>query len=585
VPERLRHLLESRRVIAVSVLLGVLLSSSSLFGGLQTEDWVFRSVAKAEVFSLPWRVNFWGPDGRPSDELVAKIVNDSKHQGTLPWLTDETFHVSLWRPLGSLFHHLDYRVWPDLPFVMHLQSLAWYGLLVFAAVLFYRRVLEPRWVAGLAAIAYAVDDAHGHPVGWITNRSAVMAALFAVLALTAFDRWRRDGWRPGVVLTPLGFGLGLLSSELALGAVGYFVAYGFLLDRAGWRGRLLAALVWLTPLVGWGVAYRLLGHGATGSGLYFDPLTQPLGFMISTAERASVLAIAQIGFPPSDLHNELARPAQIGLAIAAILALLVLLRLSWPILRTNRALAFLALGMALAIVPACSVFPQDRMLLLAGIGGSGLVAGLLGEIVTRVANGAGRRRRMLLAGAGALVLVHFVVAAMLLPFRSLTMWRYEKRLAAARESAFALVDNPNQELVLLNAPDFYFGVMLFLTRAARAEQLPWLTLVLNGSLDRMRIVRLDTNTLELTPEGGFLSEPFNRIYRDPSHPLKPGALFWFDGYQVRVLAVDAAGNPTKARFRFRWALQHRRIVFGVYRNGRYERAHLPEYGQSMELVP
>ncbi len=80
---------------------------------------------------------------------------------------------------------------------MHLHSLLWLGALVVAAALLYRRILGPTWVAGLAALLYAVDDAHAAPAAYIANRNALIATCFGVLCLLCFARSRQEGWRPG----------------------------------------------------------------------------------------------------------------------------------------------------------------------------------------------------------------------------------------------------------------------------------------------------------------------------------------------------------------------------------------------------
>lgn len=179
---RLRRLLSSRRVLLWAALVGVLLAAPSLFGGLQTEDHVFRAVARAHPFSLS-HVNLWGPALPPSPAARLHDYYSERDLGMLPWITNKDFEVSFWRPLGSLTHHLDFRLWPDSPALMHAQNLFWYALLIAAVALLYRRFCDPLWVAGLAAVVFAVDDAHGQAVGWIANRSAIIAALFAVLAL------------------------------------------------------------------------------------------------------------------------------------------------------------------------------------------------------------------------------------------------------------------------------------------------------------------------------------------------------------------------------------------------------------------
>lgn len=578
-----RRFLESPRAPIWAALIGVLLSSPALFSGFHTEDWTFRAVAPEPPFSLPWSVNLWGLDGRPDDEAVKKIVYEAKRLGALPWFGDEYFHVSLWRPLASWTHHLDFRLFPDSPLLMHAENLAWYGLLVLAVGALYRRVLAapvfPAWTSGLAVLAYAVDDAHGHAVGWIMNRSAVMAALFGVIAIASLDRWRRAGSRAGAALCSVGLALGLASSEFALGSVGYLIAHAVCLDPGRPLRRCLVSLVWLIPLALWAIAYRALGHGAWESGLYVDPLSQPLVFAQHVLEHGSVLLLAQLGFPPSDLFLSMAPARALLMAGAAASALIGLAALIWPLLRARREVSFWALGTLLSVVPISAGFPEDRMLLLTGVGGMGLFASLVAAATefdwrTRL------RRRAVPALAVLLALLHLVIAPVLLPLRALTMWRYERALARARDSAFALVEFPQQELVLLNAPDAYFASMLVLTRAARHERLPALTLCLNGSLEPLQIRRDDPYTLELVPRAGFITPGFNEIYRAPRRPIPEGHVFWFPAFQVRVDRVSQAGEPLSARFRFRWPLDAPRMVFAVFRDGRYQRIAMPAIGET-----
>jgi hypothetical protein len=584
--ERVRRALESRSVAGWAALIGALLASPSLFGGFQTEDWIFRTAATDKVFSLPWRVNLWGPDGRPNEDLVKTIVYEAKRLGTLPWFTDDVFHVSLWRPLASWTHQIEFRLYPDSPLLMHALSVLFYALLILSAGALYRRVFDGAgfraWVSGLAVFAYAIDDAHGQAVGWIMNRGAVMASFFGVVAVWAFDRWRRHGANRDAAICGISLGLGLLSSEFALGAVGYLIAHALILDPARPKLRALAALVWAVPVVLWAIAYKLLGHGAWGSALYVDPLGQPLSFLRSTAERGAVLLLGQLGFPPSDTFIQWTGVRALLVVLAALLVLSGLLAAAWPLLRAQRTAAFWALGMLLSVVPASAAFPQDRMLLLTGVGEMGLFASLAASL-TSFDWRSPRRRRVVQALVAALGVAHLLVAPVLLPLRTLTMWRYERALSKARESAFGLLDNPHQELVLLNAPDAFFGTMLVLTRMAKKEPLPALTQCLSGTTAGVEVRRTDPYTLELVPEQGFIGSGFNHIYRSPLHPMEAGAVYWFPSFQIRVDRVNRRGEPVSARFRFRWPLESPRMVFAVFREGRYERVAVPGVGGSLVI--
>jgi len=61
------------------------------------------------------------------------------------------------------------------PAVMHAHSLMWFGLLVVAVTLLYRRLMGLTLAAGLAALLYAVDDAHGMPVASFRSPRPVSA--------------------------------------------------------------------------------------------------------------------------------------------------------------------------------------------------------------------------------------------------------------------------------------------------------------------------------------------------------------------------------------------------------------------------
>jgi hypothetical protein len=111
-------------------------------------------------------------------------------QGSLPWWTAPDFRHASLRYVAVLGAMLDHALWPDRPFWMHAHSLLWLAALVAAAACFYRSVLGAGWVAGLAGLPYALDDAHALPTVYLANRNALIATLFGMLSLTALARGR-----------------------------------------------------------------------------------------------------------------------------------------------------------------------------------------------------------------------------------------------------------------------------------------------------------------------------------------------------------------------------------------------------------
>ena len=78
----------------------------------------------------------------------------------LPWWTDPELKIAFFRPVSSLTHWLDERLWPSSPVLMHLHSLAWFGVLLVAAAAAYRRLEGGARAVGLAFLLYAFDATH-----------------------------------------------------------------------------------------------------------------------------------------------------------------------------------------------------------------------------------------------------------------------------------------------------------------------------------------------------------------------------------------------------------------------------------------
>jgi hypothetical protein len=222
-------------------------------------------------------------------------------RGYAPWWTHPDLLVSLWRPVSELSHRLDAALFPDSAPLQHLLSLALFALLVGAVTHLYRALLGVTTVAGLAALMYALDHAHGFAVGWIANRNAVITAAFGAAALWSYVRARATGGGLATTLPSAALlALALLSGESSVAVVAYVLGHAAFVDRATLRSRALAVAPHLVVLVAWRLAYVAMGRGARHSGLYLDPLGEPLAFAQAALERIPVLALGQLALPPAE---------------------------------------------------------------------------------------------------------------------------------------------------------------------------------------------------------------------------------------------------------------------------------------------
>lgn len=570
-----RSVLGSRRALWSVPLAACLLSLPALFVGLQLDDYFHLAniLGLFEEAGLPAHGGiFTFIDGDPERNRALKEL------GILPWWAQDDLRAAFWRPLSELTHRLDHWLWPGTPPVMHLQSLLWFAALVVVALALYRRLLGPSWIAGLAGLLFAIDDAHGIPIGWLANRNALLAAFFGLLALLAHDRWRRDGWKMGAVLAVAALAAGLLSGEAALGAAAYLFAYAVFIDRARAWARLASLAPYAFLIVGWRVAYDAMGYGAWGSGLYIDPGAQPLRYLGAVADRAPVLLAAQLGPLPSDL--DVALPPKLHHVYwlgAALFLVLVALALSRTV-RQDPVGRFLALGTVLSVLPVCATFANDRLLLFVGFGAMGLVAKFLSAFLEEAPRGASPKLAALfLAGT------HLALAPLLLPFRVYT----PVVLAELMQCADTLPDDPgigDETLVLVAAPEFC-GAYVPVWRSLAGKPLPRRIRTLASGIEPITVSRRDSHTLALQRADGFFSYAIENLFRSPETPWAAGAKVQLSDLTVEVASLTPEGRPEEVVFRFALPLEDPSLRWYAMRDSELAPFTLPSVGAEAVLVP
>jgi hypothetical protein len=564
--------------------LAVVLSLPALGLGFQLDDHFLRL-----ALSRPAMIPAWA---RPATDAFAFFTGDTaftrqaRDMGSVPWWVDEQLKLAFFRPLSGLTHGIDFALWPSSPALMHAHSLLWLGLCVALCAVLYRELEMPPRAAALAALLFAVDDAHGTPAAWIANRNALVGTAFALMCLIAHHRWRARAWRPGAVLAPAALLLGLLSGEIALAAGGYLLGYALFAERAPWRSRLLSLVPCGLTGLAWAIAYRTLGYGTAHSTLYVDPVASPLRFVAALIQRGPVLCFGQWALP-ADLNGMLSAGAQqvywgIGVMTCAAVGLLLA-----PLLRADRNARFLATGMLLSLVPAAATFPSNRLLMLTGVGGFGLLGAWMtssNEPAPRnAAAGTGRRIAFPIA-----VAIHLVLAPLgLLGAASGVRLLGDVPARAAR----SLPRDPQiagEHLLIVNAPSAFFVSQSLLEHSLSGAPMPAYAHVLGSGLGRMTVHRPDTRTLLISPAGGYLLPPgtrgrdddapppvdqyhilgiFDRLYRHD--PFVAGHRIDLAGFSVEIVDVTEDGRPAAARFTFEKPLEDPSHRWLQWRSGGY----------------
>ena len=361
-----------------------------------------------------WRLHQWG-------ELPRLLVSQ------FWWETGETSRY--YRPLVTLTFFLDMKVWGLQSFGFHLTNLLAHVAVILAVLAVARRVTGDELAAGISALAFALQPLHTESVTFVSGRTDVLAALFFLLALLAYDRHRdRPRWR----FTACSLGaylLALLAKEVAITLPAVLALWdwrvrGDLRDRrVAWRGAARYA-----PYGGVLVLYvglrlfALRGVGNSAAGAWAPPVTRLLTTLQTVAWYAwmtivpypgnSYRVVMPVTVPP-DLHWWL---AMVGLGVAIGGTAWALGRM--PVIGFG-ALWFwitLAPSAGVNLLPLPTALMAERFLYLPTVG----YCLILGWVASRLLGPVtlGRATRLRLApslGLAVLFLAYFV----------LTLWRNE----------------------------------------------------------------------------------------------------------------------------------------------------------------
>ncbi len=574
-------------VIVWATVLGVLLMAPALATGWVLDDFTHRVM-------LDPRTPEWAARGAstlyeffPNSDAFRQHTFES---GYFPWFTDPGIYARFFRPLSSLSIYLDHHFWPNWPALAHARSLLWFGALCGLVGLLFRRLLNKPMLAGLAMLIFAIDESHGGAVAWVANRHAIIASTLSVAVLLLHVRWRQDGCRRSALLAPLMLAIALCSSEMALCITAYLFAYAVWLDEGSLGRRALTLLPYALLCVGWRIGYRALGYGAGASDLYTDPLSEPLRFALATAERLPKLLAAQL----TPFTSELAfffpklRIGALVFSVARLIIIALLLRKRVP---ASPTLKFCVAGMVIGALPLCAAFAADRQLLLVGIGGSVLIADLVGQLLEQRSPmgepqaAAAPWTRGLKGLAWFWVGAHLIYAPLILPLRAYSLKVLGAAYLEAGRSLNRVGDLTGRTLVVVHAADFFWAAPVPAARLAEGLSVPDRLRILATGISAVTISREDERTIVIRSEGGIGAVGFDKLLRHPSHPLKVGDTIAVSDMSVQVLALSSEGRPQQIRVVANRPLQQPPYLWVHWARDGYRPFTLPAVGASLKLPP
>ncbi|HET8932714.1 MAG TPA: hypothetical protein VFN67_04700 [Polyangiales bacterium] len=592
--------------LAAALLLGLTLQWPSLDGGFRSDDYVQWAMFHGEFPAPRSKLDLFSfADGTLVDR---EQLTDFGH---LPWWSHPELRLRMWRPLASALMSLDFAWFDRDARLHHVHTLVWFCLLLIAAGRLLWRVLPPLQAA-IALGLFASAPCHTLPVGWLANRSTLVACTWAFVALDLhlLARERRTlGPRLGCALASC---IALLCGEYALSALVYGLCFSLLLHPTGSRRKQLQAisldaLPVLAPLCGYLVLHTSLGRDIIHSGYYISPFGAPGDFLHALVTRVPVLSADLLFGLPSYYDHSGGFPLRTWFLSLNLLSPDIWLRLpDWTTchvwigylalvfgvgvyawLRRKRSTeqppAWLALGTLLSLLPCAGSLPEDRLLTAATLGSSALFASLL----VAAARALRHPPRRALTLALLLMAAWLPVSAFARSYDDARMIRDGSELARAwcLDAELPEVDAQHTRVYVISTADFNTAVNLpWLRRVEANKPLPLSYRRLIPGPSPVRIVRENDRSLEAQV---VISDVYGTavpaLYRDAAAPVTPGERQPLPGFVATVLETYA-DNPVRMRFEFDRSLDDPSIWFVAATDHGVRRIAMPAIGQSI-LVP
>jgi hypothetical protein len=562
--------------------LAFLMTLPAIAMGMVADDYVLAGNVKADPFGA---YVFRSLD----PVLRREVLLAERAAGECAWWIDLSFHQAFFRPLSSLSLALDFRVWPDAVWFMHVENALLYALIALVVAALYRQLGSSRAVAGLATFFYATNSSHAMTTGFISSRNTLLSTLFGLSALWLHVRAAQQaaGAGRGIWLrlaAALAFALALLSGESGLAVGAYMVSHACTLE-AGQneaRGvslarRLLRLWPYLLLACGWQWLYRSGGYGAEASAFYRDPDDDPLGVALGVLTGIPIYLASQLTLPYATLSG--LSPSALALLTALSLLLLFLMRgLLLPLLRGDASARFLTLGAALSAVPLGTTLPQDRLVMFISFGVSGLIAQIIVQRLGANDNALPR------AGARRLFYLHALLApALYVPW--LFGWMTNALGAGALALERALPRDGAHGVLLVNGPAHLpvFFQRLMRERAG-VQTVPFIDMLYAGA-STVEVRRSGPRTLELDVEQGYLSTIIERHANDLSkHPFQVGQTIDTDRLHITLLETTANGAPKKVRFDLGFDPDSGEVLPMVWEGHTVRPWRVPALGESVQLA-
>lgn len=535
-----------------------LLFAPSFFLGLFSDDHFHRFVATEQLHqfgieSIPV-LDLFG--FLPKDTEIRSLMND---WGTLPWWVHDDLRANFFRPVSALTHMLDHWLWPNQVWLHHIHSASWGVLACFAVRRLYRQTGMGPWPIALAVFFFVVDEAHTLPIAWMANRNILIALCFGTLAIRQYIRWRKG--QVAVFWCLLHLLMSLLAAEGGISAFAYMLAWSLVYEK-GWRKPAVALLPVVSLIALWRIIYSTLGYGEWGTGIYADPVSDPVGFLLVALRRLPTLLLGQWLPFPTEITICLPPWALWCVSALGVFCLAFLVWQFRPLFQRRKDTQFWTLGMFFALIPVCATIPMNRLLCFAGVGAFAVLAIFLSEKKSAI-----KHPWFWVHGPFAMLLC--VLGAGSLHLGKTLMELPERTLPADVQT--------HQHVVYLSSVALPVGYAMLQRINERKVRPSSLSVLAHATQDNV-VTRLNPYTLSISASNGWFHLPIESIFRSQRIPLDINATIRRPLFTATVVEMTADNRPKTVRFRFDHVLEDPRYRWMCFESIKFIECDPPTQG-------
>lgn len=583
------------------MLLSIVLISPSLFIGFITDDFHIMSAVSDTPIKPQFPVDnslfqaFSASDGTVAarDTMVSN--------GLMPWWSSDSFTFKMYRPLAEFTHWLDYQLWKNLPFFMHLQNLMWWLVILLTVSSLYKRYFSfspqqaPFWIS-LSFLLFALDANLAETLIWIAGRNTLMGACFGLLSLRFYETFMankpvQDQWSH-YALSIIFFALGLFSTELALSAGAYIFAYAIFMARQPLMLRAFSLVPFGIIFIGWAMIYITGGHGVDGSHKYISPVSSPDLFLKTFIERSPAMLFQNTTKLP--IGSILGSSTLFSLAWSvSIVALALLLYVAREFLSTNRG-KFLLLGASLSLLPIAAT-GDARVLIFVNFGFAPIVAWALKATIfspVKTSNTAANRtnskrekiKHTVTRTTFASVFYLTMFLSLLIP--GAAALGYTNQYTSMTKPALSLPVYDTQHTVMLINP-LVASLTAFYPAIRQVHQLPApkAQFALASGIQKIQLSRESGNTITLTAETSLLAGNMELFTRDRNSTFQIGDTFQYNNMVIRVVELSEKQLPKKISLSFSSNLDQLPIQWVACIGNQWSNVQLPMINDSINFKP